>query len=363
MADTTLMCAVVGQWRIFMIEVSDGEKLASVKQKVHANGSPISTKTMATSCFFIRPGSAASGCPTTSSDEVAVSVWTPPTAVTEAVSETVQPIEVVTVQAPAGCQYCESKRSPIFTADMVTGIFVKLMRHEEEELTVERIQTQLPAESVVAISYTWWTLPHDQRVANSEREDGELSMVLSTDIAAIYSSCRVCCLVATLPCDRFQALQRETAALGAPEDYPELLEAHMKECDCTVNWNVYFSRIWPWQEFAISTNIEFYLGLRQRNLISTAGIRTLLTAMNQVAVKLADRIWGGTFDALERNNREAAALLVLGWGVRADPRKKVSTIDTLCFMSSIAVDGDQAARLLLRCVAALFATSVRLPDL
>lgn len=171
-------------------------------------------------------------------------------------------------------------------------------------------------------------------------------MVLSTEIAEIYSSCRVCCLVATLPCDRFRALQEETAAIGDPEEYPDLVEQHMKECDCTVNWNVYFSRIWPWQEFAIFTNIQFHLGLGQQNLISIGGIRSLLTAMNQVAVKLADRMWGGTADEMERNNREAAALLVLGWGVRAEPRKKISTFDTLMFMSWLARSQRTATKML-----------------
>lgn len=44
MDDIILSCAIVGDWRIFTIEVNSAETLASVKLKVHANGRSRITK-------------------------------------------------------------------------------------------------------------------------------------------------------------------------------------------------------------------------------------------------------------------------------------------------------------------------------
>ncbi|KAL3664718.1 hypothetical protein V7S43_010467 [Phytophthora oleae] len=301
------------------------------------------------------------------SRELALSTWIPP----QIITDLAKPIDIVSVQAPAGCECCEKKRNPIATASVVQGVFVKLS-WQNGVLTMDRIRGELPANEVTAISYAWGTLPHEQRIhlANSNDEiklgnewdtdkfvstlvglseqnwvwldqlclpqEAELSVVLATDIATVYSSCRVCCLVPTLACEKFQALQRETTATGGSDNYAKPVKEHQQSCDCLSNWSVYFSRIWPWQEFAIATNVEIHLELGRHNASYDAPSRPFFTALSQVAVKLTDRFWGGTVEQISESNEKAAALLLLGWGVRSEPRQKVSHFDTLMFVSWLA---------------------------
>jgi hypothetical protein len=291
----------------------------------------------------------------------------------------------------------------VTTETSVQGRFVKFTE-ECGKLKAKLYQGDLCADEVIAISYSWGVLAHEKvlefdLIDPSTREetpgcmalgnewdiaalsglfvrlsktkylwldqlclvkDEGLSAHLATEIATIYASCEVGICIATWRCEAFDELQRAQAPYNS--EHFTKIQSHVQKCSCAWAWTSYFSRVWPFQEFLLASQLSIHLGLGDREKVPLADRRLnglLHRARNQVQAKICDsRMWGDDETAsMEPVSGEGTdcdmfithlfgVTLIMGWGMECERRHKISTHKTYEFLTNYSKTDRSATKMI-----------------